>query len=80
MQYILTQEEKDALVPLERLERRDKVIEIAREMILKASKFTCIHKSKDKYDNYCNDCPLGMLKCHKDAADYLCRLSQSYSK
>lgn len=85
MQYLLTQKEMDDLVPKERLERRDKVILVARDMILKYAKFTCVHDIKKGtaghgYNTYCDDCPLGILKAPASAQEYLCKLSQSYSK
>lgn len=84
MQYLLTQKEMDDLVPKERFERRNKVILVAREMILKYAKFKCVHDIKvgefGYGDTYCDACPLGILKAPASAQEYLCTLSQSYSK
>jgi hypothetical protein len=58
MQHLLTQEELDNLVPKSKVGRRDKALEIARGIILYESQFSCIHDRKQKYGNYCDDCPV----------------------
>lgn len=66
MRYMLDQEEMDALVPRDALERRTAALEVARVAILKASGFTCIHERTGvghgrSYDCYCDDCPISRI-------------------
>lgn len=66
MQYILTQEEKDALVPRAELDARDALLDKLREGILRVANFTCIHdrvgadgkKLKSLDRGYCDACPV----------------------
>lgn len=44
MQYLLTREELDNLVPKEEVQRRDIALEESGRLILELSNFKCIHK------------------------------------
>jgi len=59
MQYILTQEEYDALVPKKELER---MVE-ARDAIVNALiGDRCIHNHREAGDRYCDDCQLAHMR------------------
>lgn len=83
MQYLLSQEEFDNLVPKQKLIATDKAIEILQFYAEKQVK--CWQLKKDnKYDEYCDDCPLSRLR-HKDFIEALvsvtpCSRNQSFSK
>lgn len=58
MQYILTKEELDNLVPKQDNTDRDKALEIARKRILSLSGFQCIHEdSGHGFSRRCDGCP-----------------------
>jgi hypothetical protein len=59
MQYILTQEEYDALVP-----KKEKAqLAEARDAIVNALiGDRCIHSRRETGDGYCDDCPLAHMK------------------
>lgn len=64
MQYILTQEEYNNLVPKNIYDNKCKEIEKLNRLVLKATKFKCIYdrtkeeNEKNGYCFYCDDCPL----------------------
>lgn len=61
MQYLLTQEEKDGLTPIDRVSRRDNVLEKLRVAILRVTGKLCIHDHKEngrRVGGYCSECPL----------------------
>ena len=69
MKYILTQKEKDNLVPKFDLEEANRALKEARRIILDQSGFPCAHEQPDKND-YCVGCPIykntyGNLICTK---------------
>lgn len=91
MQYLLSKEELDNLVPKSDKEKREKALELARKRILKLSEFNC------SYDNrgcYCDNCPC--LASDEEAKEYefkvgsrhdlydlhslICNLPKHYSK
>ncbi len=82
MQYILTQEELDALVPRVDLVERDAYLEVARLLVLKHSKTTCIHdrpRHHGRAGGYCDDCPLSDVLL-RGSTNRLCTLPKNYSK
>ena len=87
MQYLLTQAELDALVPKAEVERRDKFLELARDLVLKHAKVQCIHAkpklpgSHRHYAGYCDDCPLSDLTFPRELGkNQICKLPKHYSK
>ena len=87
MQYVLTQDEKDKLVPLVDLEACNVALEEARKEILKAHMRTCIHDApSEDYDFAdCGDCPCSPIGTHEDGKDYktwdlICSLPKQYSQ
>jgi hypothetical protein len=79
MQYLLTPEEFNNLVPYRELEKAKKALAIAREIILAESQFTCIHEKKS---GYCDNCPCSSIREGYDYKDMtqLCDRIQEYSK
>lgn len=69
MQYILTQDEYNHLVPVTILmHERDKV-EILNKQVLELTKYKCIYDN-EKIFSYCDDCPITKT----------CNKSHHYSK
>lgn len=60
MMYILTKEELDNLVPKEKYNKLFDEIDKLNELVLKYSKFKCIHnRLNDEWGEwYCDKCPL----------------------
>lgn len=83
MQYILTQEERNNLVPLANLDNAKAALEEARKQILKSANFTCWHdpESNSDYD-MCDDCPCSSIGDGKDYKTWelVCGLSKNYSQ
>jgi len=83
MQYILTQEERNNLVPLVSLENAKAALEEARKAILEATNFTCWHspESNSEWD-MCDDCPCSSIGEGKDYKTWelVCGLSKNYSQ
>lgn len=82
MQFILTQQELDDLVPKAKLTTQSRLIEEARITILKLAKFDCIHnETGSNRGGYCDDCPCSPLN-HKDYQLWsaVCTLSKDYSQ
>lgn len=79
MQYLLTQQEYDKLVPKAELDSARKALALAREAILRSAKFTCIHEGKR---GYCDFCPIGDLagKIAYNDSKLICTLHREYSK
>ena len=73
MQYILTQEEYDNLVPKRDLDRAKEKIEILNEEVIKLSGFVCIYENKFPH-TYCDLCPLSSF------GTGTCNKVKSYSK
>ena len=76
MQYILTQEEMDALksrIPVKQYEEKNDTIDQMRDLFVKAS--GCIHlpRTSEKHMWYCDDCPLADIS-------HACTLSKEFSK
>ena len=64
MQYILTEEEYRNLVPLQKYNDALDESQKLRELVLKVSKFKCIHeRNRSSYDFYCDKCPLAEMSC-----------------
>lgn len=83
MQYILTQEERNNLVPLTSLENAKHALEEARKAMLEAANFTCWHSPEsDSEWDYCDDCPCSSIADGKDYKiwELICGLSKNYSQ
>lgn len=68
MQYILTEDEYRNLVPLQKYNHVLDESQKLRELVLKVSKFKCIHERNNTdcdYDYYCDICPLAEMNCGK---------------
>lgn len=68
MQYILTEEEYNNLVPKSKVEELKSKIEKLNQKVLEYSKYTCRHKVN--VFAYCDDCPI----------QFSCNKPKSYSK
>lgn len=83
MQYILTQEERNNLVPLAQLDGAMVALEEARKQILKSANFTCWHAPNANPDyDLCDDCPCSSIEDGKDYKTWelVCGLSKNYSQ
>lgn len=65
MQYILTQEEYNNLVPKSSYDNKCEEVDKLNKLVLKVADFKCIHdrtmEDEEKYgfdDFFCDDCPL----------------------
>lgn len=66
MQYILTKEEYNDLVPKSKYEEKLKEIEELQQMVMKATGHICIYDEQDKREEfYCDKCPLADFDCGK---------------
>jgi hypothetical protein len=81
MQYILTQEEKDNLVPKSEVEKRDEALELARRIIVNLAGIQC--------GGYCNFCPVSSIQLDPKSKDLvpsdelselMCRQYKRYGK
>lgn len=64
MQYILTEDEYRNLVPRQKYNDALDESQKLRELVLKVSKFKCIHeRNRFNDDYYCDDCPLAEMSC-----------------
>ena len=64
MQYNLTEDEYRNLVPLRKYNHALEEIQKLRELVLKVSKFKCIHEGNPTtFDCYCDNCPLAEMNC-----------------
>lgn len=61
MQYILTLEEYDNLVPKSELNKAKEKIDILNEKVLELSEFSCIYENKSVF-SYCDKCPLNSFR------------------
>lgn len=81
MHYILTQEERDAMVPKAQLDLAHEAITAMRAMIVQDR---CIHTGR-RFD-YCDHCPLsafggaGDNRPSPELSKVMCDLGRSYSK
>ncbi len=76
MQYILTQDEMDNLVPkVDHVKALD-AIACMRRMIVPVGK--CVHDSGGP--GYCDDCPLSSLGLGYEMSKQMCNLHRQYSK
>ena len=66
MQYILTEEEYNNLVPKSKyLERNNQLVELQR-LFFKETGYICIYDEQDNYEGfYCDKCPLVNFDCGK---------------
>jgi hypothetical protein len=65
MQYILTEDEYKNLVPRHKYNDALDESQKLRELVLKFSKFKCIHERNRSNDDdyYCDNCPLAEMSC-----------------
>ena len=80
MQYLLEQEEFDALTPVKRLQERNEALEVAKEIILELHGTSCEDMIGD-----CGQCPIGRFdKVNDDrfwnGAKHICIRRRGYSK
>ena len=72
MQYILTKEEYDDLVPRSIYVKRCNEIKELQQMVMKATGYICRYDEQDKREEfYCDKCPL---------ADYDCGMRKEFSQ
>ena len=83
MQYLLTQDEMDELVPKWKLDEREEALAWAKKAILGLANFRCIHEGGFAY---CDECPLsniGDVKADKlsyEISRHVCGAPRKYSK
>lgn len=66
MQYILTKEEYDDLVPRSIYVKRCDEIKQLQQMVMKATGYICRYDESDNYECfYCDNCPLADFDCGK---------------
>lgn len=66
MQYILTKEEYDDLVPRSIYVKRCDEIKELQELVMKATGYICRYDSQGDYVYfYCDNCPLAHFDCGK---------------
>ena len=75
MQYILTLEEYDNLVPKSELNKAKEKIDILNDKVLELSGFSCIYENKSVF-SYCDKCPLNSFRDGTGT----CNKVKSYSK
>lgn len=69
MQYILTKQELDDLVPRRKYEEKCNEAKELQRLLMKATKHKCIYdrtkedEEEDGYDLYCDSCPLQNFDC-----------------
>lgn len=80
MQYLLTEDERKALVRRDELTKAEAALDAARQHLLKLAAFTCIHDQPDRR-GYCSDCPCSPLR-HDDYQTWqlVCRRPKIYSQ
>ena len=61
MQYILTKEEFNDLVPRSMYVKRCDEIKELQKLVMKASGHTCIYDEQEEF--YCDKCPLANFDC-----------------
>jgi hypothetical protein len=80
MQYILTDEEYQALVPAKTLQKHKEALEIARGKLLSATGFTYIHESDSRHEEYCDDCPCSPYDVDYSHCELICTKPKNYSQ
>lgn len=66
MQYILTKQEYDDLVPRSIYVARCEEIKELQQLVMKATGYTCIYDSQGEYVYfYCDNCPIAQFDCGK---------------
>ena len=65
MQYILTKQELDDLVPRRRYEEKCTEAKELQRLLMEATNHKCIYDrtKEDGYNPYCDDCPLNNFDC-----------------
>lgn len=75
MQYILTEDEYKALIPISRMEMLIKDIELLNDKVMELTEHPCGSDSDYRSINfYCDDCPIGKF------GTGTCTKRQQYSK
>ena len=84
MQYLMTEDEMQNVVPKSLLDLSKMALVRAREKILKIAKFDCIHDPNGKNargQGYCGDCPCGgPMNAWANEWNVVCDLEKKYSK
>ncbi len=66
MQYILTKQEYDDLVPRSIYVARCEEIKELQQLVMKATGYTCRYDSQGEYVYfYCDNCPIAQFDCGK---------------
>jgi len=74
MNYILSQEEMDGLVPIQKLEETERDKRALFDLFFKHTTFKCIHTYKPPEYGYCDRCPLAVH------GTKICHLPKDFSK
>lgn len=83
MEYVLTQEEMDNLIPKWKLDEREEALLWAKKAILRTANFECIHENTY---SYCDECPISNVgdaqtdKASYEISRHVCGESRKYSK
>ena len=81
MQYILTEEEYNKLVPKKHLEEANGAIYKLGSKLLKATETKCVYATDYGGFGYCDQCPLSKAANDwSDASKLFCKLAQQYGK
>ena len=82
MQYLMTKDELDAMVPKSALAERDTALAEARTKILVLSGFSCVHDEDGPNSyGYCDECPCSAAANEwRREWDHICNLHKRYSK
>lgn len=78
MQYLLTKEEMDKVVPLQKLNDATDALLLARMLILDGHKQKCVHEKGGP--SYCDDCAMAGLDEEHDRKKLICTLQRQFSK
>jgi len=81
MEYLLSQEEYDALTPVRLLQERNEALEDARKIIVRLADIPC-------GKTYCDDCPVSDIGFYEDdtnaissvSSNLICGKSRDYSQ
>ena len=85
MQYILSQEEFDSLIDVEKFREKVAALEVARKIITRLSEQPCENEFGGEW--YCGFCPISDLGGHakeerpnQQESHHICRKERCYSK
>lgn len=71
MQYLLTQQEYDALTPVKGLQERNEALEVARRMI--------VSDEQCQKTYYCTQCPIGQIE-DRQIRNHICIRPKNWPK